>query len=443
MSRALRRQRLTLLLMCALFLALAALAGGTYRMNNGDGWRTLRAAAVDDRDKYQQLRPYPRYFQFLPLAAVKPTDLVPVSSAAAITETAALIQRGLGFQRYDTLWVCWFYLALYLSGITAILLRGRMLAGGALLVLLVNPYVLSFFNSPFEESLLIALIPLLTFFALEANSLERWTGLCITASKVQFLPFFLIGLRRTSWRRNAAVILIGLVCVGALLFKNSKFAVPNSYNRYFNGLAYSMASVSSWNAHDFRAREKLAAEMVRSDLVTLPAGTAPYWGSSFWPAGDALPAAQLEEMRSYFGAWYWSTVRANPRYAYRVLTEPILTAFTADYRMDYIFGSSLPSAVLAPHAMLTRHLGEISLLATLGSLMLALYARQLRFVIYNLFLLGYPILVVYGDGYYELEKHLFPITLLGVVFPLTHLLYGTTAVTSISTRARSSINATT
>lgn len=447
LNRLRRGQRLTILLMCVLFLALAALAGGTYRMNNGDGWRTLRAAAVDDRDKYQQLRPYPPYFQFMPLAAVKPTDLVPVSSAAAITETAALIQRGLGFQRYNTLWVCWFYLALYLTGITAILLRGRMLAGGALLVLLVNPYILSFFNSPFEESLLIALIPLLTFFAFEKNALgymgSRWTGLFITASKVQFLPFFLVGLRRTSWRRNAAVILIGLLCVGALLFKNSKFAVPNSYNRYFNGLAYSMASVSSWDASDFHAREKLAPSTVRTDLVQLPAGTAPYWGSSFWPAGDALPEAQLEEMRTHFRSWYWSTIHANPQYAYRVLTEPILTAFKADYRMDYLFGSSLPPALLAPHSLLTRHLGAISLIATLCSLILALYARQMRFVLYNLFLLGYPILVVYGDGYYELEKHLFPITLLGLVFPLTHLLYGTTAVTSISTRARSSISATT
>jgi hypothetical protein len=446
--RRLRRgQQATILLMCALFLVLSTLAGGTYRMNNGDGWRILRSAMVENQDSYQSHRPYPQYFQFLPLSAVKPGDFVPFSSAAAVTETAALIQRGLGFQRYNTLWVCWFYLALYLSGLTGILLRGHKLAGGALLVLLLNPYILSYFNSPFEDSLLIALIPLLAFFAFEKNTLgylgSQWAGLLVTASKVQFLPFFLIGLRRTTWRRNAAVILIGVLCVGALMFKSSKFAVPNGYNRYFNGLAYSMASVSSWDAVDFKARAKVAPTVVRADQVQLPAGTAQYWGTSFWPEGNALPEAQLDDMSRHFRSWYWSTIFANPQYAYRVVTEPLLTALKADYRIEYLFQSSLPPALLAPYSLLTRHLGPVSLLATLCSLALALYTRQLRFVLYNLFLLGYPILAVYGDGYYELEKHLFPVTLLGLVFPLTHLIYGTTAVTSISTRARSSINATT
>lgn len=438
-----RGQQATILLMCVLFLVLAALAGGTYRMNNGDGWRTLRVAGVDDRNRYQQFSPYPEHFQFLPLAAVKPTNLVPVSSAAAVTETSALIQRGLGSQRYSTRWVCWFYLALYLSGITAILLRGRMLAGAALLVLLLNPYVWSFFNSPFEDSLLIALTPLLTFFAFATTPLgymgSRWLGLIVTASKVQFLPFFLIGVRRTTWRRNAAVILVGLLCVGALLFKNTKFAVANGYNRYFNGMAYSMASVSSWEAADFHARKKLASTMVRADGIQLPAGTAAYWGSSFWPEGDALPEARLAEMSTHFRSWYWATLSANPQYAYRVVTEPILTAVKADYRMDYLFASSLPPALLEPYSLLTRHLGALSLLATLCSLILAIHTRRLRFVLYNLFFLGYPVLAVYGDGYYELEKHLFPITLLGLVMPLTHLLLALPSRRPSTTAPRASV----
>jgi hypothetical protein len=304
---------------------------------------------------------------------------------------------------------------------------------------------LSYFNSPFEDSLLIALIPLLTFFAFERNVLahhaNQWLGLLITASKVQFLPFFLIGLRRRAWRRNVIVMLVGMLCIAALLFKNSKFSSANRYNGYFNGLAYSMASVSSWDARDFDARRALAPAMVRADTLRLPAQAAPYWGTSYWPTGDALPAAQQMELAPNLRRWYWSTIFDNPRYAHRVVTEPILTAFKADYRMNYIFGSSLPAAALAPHAQLMRHLGALSLIATLCSLALALYGRQLRFTIYNLFLLGYPILVVYGDGYYELEKHLFPTTLLGLVFPLAHLLRAVPSRRADTATARADIAA--
>ncbi|WP_295997848.1 hypothetical protein [Rugamonas sp.] len=416
-------------LVALLLLALSLSMGQVERINNGDGWRTLRSAQVASDHGYAAFAPFPRYFTFRPSAEIGMVDLIPMSSTGALVQTWAGVQRALGAEQFDFRWLSLTYLALYLGGILLIMLELHWAAGTALLLLLLNPYILAYFNSAYEESLVIALAPLLVYCALRDGTAvrrgSRALALLITASKVQFLPMMLSGLRRARWQHNAGFLLLALLLGGGIAVKGSKFSIPNGYNRYFNGLAYSMAGVSSWPARDFSGRAALAASRIDPATVHFPAGSEdarPYWGSSYWPTGAALAQPQQDLLGTHLRAWFWSTLLANPQYAYRIVSEPITTAAGADYRMDYLFRSTLPAPLLAPYGVLMRYWGALALLASTLSLLAALRARQVRYALYSLFLLGYPWLVVYGDGYFEFEKHLFPITLLGVLFPLARLL---------------------
>lgn len=423
--------RVRALAMLLLFLLLAPMAGQVQLHNNGDGRRVLRSALIDAPPDYYMHRVFPQFMPFKPLAQVPRADLVPMSSTAAIVELISLVERGLGCEQFNFLWVSRFYLALYLAGALLLLLHTRLLFAVPALLLLINPHILAIFNSPYEEALVIALIPLLSYVAVVrgpvADLASKAVALLITGSKVQFLPFLLSGVRTLQWRKNLLFLALGALLIAGITIKGSKFSLANSYNRYFNGLAYSMAQVSSWPAHDEAARRQLAGQMVRPDQVTFPADAYPvrqYWGSGYWPLGDSLNEAQRAYLASHLRSWFWSTVRSNPGQAFHLLSEPAATTFTADFRMQYLFHSSLPPALLLPYEALTSRLGALALLAIGVSLLISVRQRHGRHLLYGLFLLGYPLLVVYGDGYYEFEKHMFAVVILSIVFPLAQLTAG-------------------
>lgn len=417
--------------MLLLFLLMASMAGQVQLRNNGDGWRVLRSALIAAPPDYYVHQLFPQYMPFKPLAQVQRVELVPMSSTAAIVELISFIQRGLGCEQFNFLWVSRFYLALYLGGALLLLWRARLLVAVPALLLLLNPYILALFNAPFEEGLVIALIPLLCHVAVARGPVAEFASqavaLLITGSKVQFLPLLFSGIRSLQWRRNLVFLALGALLIAGISFKGSKFALVNSYNRYFNGMAYSMAGVSSWPAHDEAARRQLAMQTVRPEQVRFPADAydaRQYWGSSYWPVGDSLAPAQRDYLASHLRPWFWSTARANPGHAFRLLSEPVATAATADFRLLYLFHSNLPPALLAPYQLLTRHLGALGLLAICLSLFIAARRRDGRHLLYGLFLLGYPLLVVYGDGYYEFEKHMFAVVILSIVFPIAQLTAG-------------------
>lgn len=426
-----RADRLRAVAMLLLFLLLASMAGEVQLRNNGDGWRVLRSALIDAPPDYYVHQLFPQYMPFKPLSQVQRVDLVPMSSTAAIVELISFVERGLGCEQFNFLWVSRFYLALYLAGTLLLLLRTRLLIAVPVLLLLLNPHILALFNAPFEEGLVIALIPLLCYVAVVRGPLADFASkaiaLLVTGSKVQFLPFLFSGVRSLQWRKNLLFLALGAVLIAGISVKGSKFAVVNSYNRYFNGMAYSMAGVSSWPAHDEAARRQLAMQTVRPEQVQLPADAynfRQYWGSSYWPVGDSLAPAQRDYLASHLRPWFWSTLRANPGHAFRLLSEPVATAAAADFRMLYLFRSSLPPALQAPYQALTRHLGALGLFAICLSLFIAVRKRNGRHLLYGLFLLGYPLLVVYGDGYYEFEKHMFAVVILSIVFPIAQLTAG-------------------
>lgn len=424
-----------------LFVVLAVFAGQVQLRSNGDGWRILRSAQIDAPAGFYQHETFPQYFPFKARADIKLFDLVPMSSTAALVELISFVQRGLGCERFNFLWVSRVLLACYLGGLALIAWRARPVLFIGVMLLAINPYILAYFNSPYEESLVIALAPLLCYCAiLQGRQLERSgkvLALLICASKVQFAPLTLAGLRTLQWRRNLLFLALVAMLIGGISLKGSKFSLQNGYNRFFNGLAYSVAQVSSWPAHDQAARLALAPQLVKPGQLRFPADAGlieQYWGSSFWPTGNDLTAEQQRYFVSHYRSWYWSTLQANPGQLLRILSEPLATMVSADYRMEYIFRTSIAPELMAGYQLLNRYFGVLALAAIVLGLFISMRAGALRHVLYGLFFLGYPLLVVYGDGYYEFEKHLFPVLLISVMFTVAQLFAAPAALADLPAR---------
>jgi hypothetical protein len=408
-----------------IFIGLVLYTQKIQRPNNGDGWRVLRSAQIIVPPDYLNHLPFSRLYEFKEMHAIKAVDLVPMSSTAAIVEVISFAERAVTFKKFDFLWVTAFYLAMYVAGMGLMVVNNRPVIAVPILLLLVNPYILAHFNSPYEEGLFIALCPMLSALLMNGVRSEgligRGIALSAATSKVQFIPAFLLGLKGFRIKENTDYLLLSVLIMCAVVMKASKFNEVNGYNRYFNGLSYSISQVSTWPAYDFEARRSLANEMTETKDIVFPEGSLKikqYWGSSFWPTGVKLDGDEQKFIFSHVGKWFWQTISLNPQYGYRLLTEPVLTMGKADYRMNYIFRSDLSQQWLGFHALAMQNFGVIFIVLSIGGLIIAIRNRNTKHVLVFVFLLLYPVMVVFGDGYYEFEKHTFPAMFLGVVFGL-------------------------
>ncbi|HVK40391.1 MAG TPA: hypothetical protein VNA88_17810 [Candidatus Kapabacteria bacterium] len=392
--------------------------------NNGDGWRVLRSAQIDAPNDYFAWKSFPRYFDFTPLDALTPRYLVPASPTAAIVEAISFSQRALGFSRFDFMAVTALYAVLYVAGLMLLIGRVRRAFWIPAAVLLFNPYILAYFNSPYEESLFIALSPLLAHFisnGMRPRSAASATALVISIVKVQFAPAALLGLGRDSARRTIIYLVIVLAVLVASILKSNALRASNDYNRFFNGLAYSASDVSTWRANEFLERRAAADTLVDGSGIDLPADIGAQrqlWGSSYWPTGIEQDTARQQFVAEHVRGWYWQTLGANPSLMVDAVVQPVATAIAADYRLRYIFRSELAEGWLAVGTVTMRYFGWIVLIASIASIAVAARRRNARAMLFAVVALLYPILAVYGDGYYELEKHLLPVFNLAVVVSL-------------------------
>jgi hypothetical protein len=417
------------IVMLILFVASVPFSHHIQRPNNGDGWRVMRSAHILPLQGYYAHQPFPRLYDFLDIRDIDYRALIPMSSSAAIVEVVSLAQRAGQFKHFDFLWVTATYSAIYFLGILLILLNIRLILAIPVLLILVNPYVLAYFNSPYEESLFIALCPLLSFFLLQGGtsgrSATRLIALAMASTKASFAPALLFGTRNPKSGHFIVYLLMSMLVVGGVVMKLDKSREPNNYNRYFNGLSYSMSEVSSWPAHEFLSRQSIAGTRTARRGMVFPADSSrirPYWGSSFWPTGYRLDAANRRYVSERVSPWFWETVLANPGYYCRLLTEPLFTMVTADYRMNYVFISDVNNGWLDIHAFVMQHFGLLVLLSSITILVISIRNKTPRYALVVCASLFYPLLVVYGDGYYEFERHLFPVLFLEVVLSIALLL---------------------
>ena len=416
--------------MLIIFAGLIPLSQHVQRPANGDGKRILRSCLIIAPADFYIWQTFPRFHDFREIGNIKPFDLIPGSSTAAVVELISFAERVLNFKKFDFLWVTAFYSAVYLFGILLILLNIRLALSVPMLLILINPYVLAYFNSPYEESLFIALCPMLSFFFIKeviSNGFVTMViALAMASTKACFAPALLFGIKNLKLRNHIVYLLVSMLLIGATVVKLSRLTVkePNTYNRYFNGLSYSMSEVSTWPANDFDERRSIAGKMTVSKGIVFPAESSlvrKYWGSSFWPTVDGLDVNERKHILYNAGGWFWETAIANPNYYSRILTEPIFTMVKADYRVNYIFRSDISNIWMDINAFVMQNFGLIFLFSSISSLVISIHNKNPRHVLFVIFSFMYPLLVVYGDGYYEFEKHLFPVLFLGMVFSITLL----------------------
>jgi hypothetical protein len=420
------RDRARIAIVAILLLAVVLVVARCVQLqNNGDGWRVLRSAQIEAPADYYTGQPFPRFFDFTAFGEMTPRYLVPAGPSAAIVEVISFVQRGLGFRRFDFMAVTALYAVLYVAGVLLIALRARRAFWIPAAFILLNPFVLAYFNSPYEESLFIALTPLMAYLlvtGMRPLGGARATALTLSVVKVQFAPAVLLGISRGSTRSNIVYAMLALIVVVATFMKASVFNAPNAYHRYFNGLAYSTSGVSSWPAHDFIARRAAADTLVDDRGIVFPADSLAireHWGSSYWANDDRRDSSDRNMMAQRAAGWYRETLRVNPALLGDVIVQPVLTAITADYRLEYIFRSDIDARWLVAFAATMKHFGWLILAASVASIVVAARRRNTRVLLVAIATLLYPILAVFGDGYYEFEKHLLPVLYLGLVISLS------------------------
>jgi hypothetical protein len=122
------------------------------------------------------------------------------------------------------------------------------------------------------------------------------------------------------------------------------------------------------------------------------------------------------------------------------VTEPIFTMAKADYRMTYLFLSDLNKGWLDMHALVMQWFGLLVLLSSMTILVISIRNRTPWYAIVVCASLMYPLFVVYGDGYYEFEKHVFPVLFLVVVFSMALLFMGHSRLAPGSARIQGALD---
>lgn len=296
-------------------------------------------------------------------------------------------------------------------------------------------------GSYYEEATVLALAPWLCAGYLQMLHRGRCgmfaiAGSLIIYSKIQMIiiaPLFglvlFVGMRG---KRKSIRFVLGMAClIGTSAFAansaHSQNKDPNSYNRYYNGIGWSMLDAWRWPANEFHGRhthyyanrDALAVDepgILRHDLM----------GTSFWPT-----AATLENSQEYAAAVrqgdalsYVRFIASNPKIAWSLARNTYAISLSSDYELAYLRAdplfSRLACDVLAiPRRLTLRFFGAVCALVLIATLVMQRTILQLSITAW--LLLATPALVVAGDGFFEFEKHMVPYMMLMPFFILPAL----------------------
>ncbi len=375
-------------------------------LNNGDAARLLIPMGVGDAYGWPTLPmqlPLSPEMQFTPWRSLNPV--------AALVQLLANGHRAIGLEHFYLPLLSGLYLWVYWAGAMRLSQRLPIWAQLGLLLLLANPWALALLFSLYEEALFVALLPWLTLAFIHYHSASPWALWLASLTKLQFAPWLLLLWRRRLWGHA----LMGLILVSAAASYVLRFSGgvdANPYNRWFNGIGYSLNHVSQWPERDFEARRAQAAQRcVRTPGNVPSANTSmaidPLWCSSYWPTGVALPVAEQTHLRATLPDHFRQALQAKPSIFFTVVQESVITAFRADYRQRYLRSQHWPQWL--DHSTAGRApWGALALALVVAACIRSVLVRDWSGVWLLSLSILYPAYVVFGDGYYEFEKHLFP-----------------------------------
>lgn len=382
--------------------------------------------------------------EYYPLLRDRPIT-APESTMAAIGWGVAKL-FAMSQQAYFPTWALALVLfAIYVGGVVGLARRGCWRSDIALLLSILTFVAFGFyFRSLYEEAALLAFAPLLAFCVAPSggracNLVTVVVSVLIILAKAEMvflLPLLIYNFSMDGapkWANrcqvfNAAALVFVAAGYAGYLAAHGGMGPVNNYNRFYNGIGYSALSSAAWPAHTFN--ERLAyfqSHRERFDqeirAIGLPFAEG-LWGTSYWPVGAEISkqawgaGVSGETKERVLGIvnngglrGYVFYLMSHPWTIMSVITNSLLTSISSDYSLTYIRNPA-PKAWSRAWVSIgvARYFFQISVLLICACMLLKRSWGGWFVGIY--FVLGAPVFVVIGDGYFEFEKHMVPMLML-------------------------------
>ena len=250
-----------------------------------------------------------------------------------------------------------------------------------------------YFKSLYEEAVVLALSPWLLWGIADTSKTGRhWPSILlaavILASKPQMifvLPVLVAGIVQTrpGWNRQTGVVLLCaalIASIGALWSASQKSnRAANSYDRFYNGIGWTLQASSTWPASNFNERQSYfyshADELQKSTDFLEPVAGVSLLGTSYRPTGtrvseQASSSSGTEAARKLFGEVmgkgslknYVQFFQNHLSILLPYLHNIYATTLVSDYSLGYIVTYAPPShpwkeTMLASIHWGSRHIG--------------------------------------------------------------------------------------
>jgi len=411
-----------------LFLFVLVAVGYGPMVSNGDYWRTAQNMGVN-LDHPAILADY---YQFNTLATL------PKSTLGILVALLYWPQRWLGFHGYHTVLLFYALNAIFFCGLYRLLqakdtdrLRGPMLLMFSALYLVFGFY----FKSLYEESMVLALSPWMNLglyrIKYQGNSkVFTLASVLLVFAKVQMI-FVLPVVIAIFYYCDASVFVCKskrfscevIILAGMAAFHFSGiYAQINDYDRFYNGMGWSLQKVSTWPARNTPDRLRYFYQhqtqlQLRSKTFE-PDPVDPRLGTSFFPTelpqvrgklDDRHKAAILKILFRGRMVALCGFLIAHPGVAIQYFKNIYWVALDSDYAVRYL------RPQIAIHVPIGVMLAGLSngvlywagyVFYCTGMVLLVVKPNGLKWMVIGYFFLGAPVFAVLGDGFYEFEKHM-------------------------------------
>ena len=427
-------QRAALILCFILLYALVATSYGPM-LSNGDFERVTRSMGL--------MIVHPGSTVIARGAPLEDTYPFATSAGLSFNTLGALVyllywpQKILGLSVYHTALIADGLNLLYFSAVYLLIgaetrrWRGWLLGLAFSALYLIYGFV---FKSLYQDAMVLALSPWLLLGLQRINQRRQYAifivaamALMLTKMQMVFMAPVVVAIMfytdRRFYRQAAKRQMVEgvLLCSALSMLSFNSVDNVNNYDRYYNGLGWTLQNVQAWPVSSFYPRleyfyRNRSALQAQSQSVE-PTQSPMLLGTSCWPSEVKILNSHLSpqgveheqqvmdvgKMR-HFLAFMWQHPRVIPRY----LRSVYQLSASSDYALHYLRTPALSNSwwARALYAASERYfayagygffaLGGLLLLS--GDITIACVALY--------FFLGAPLFVCLGDGFYEFEKHL-------------------------------------
>jgi len=365
---------------------------------------------------------------------------LPVNTLGALAYLLYWPQKVLGLSVYHTTLIADGLNLLYFSAVYLLIgaetRRGRRGRRGLLGLAFAALYLIYgfFFKSLYQDAMVLALSPWLLLGLQRINQRRQYTifivasmALMLTKVQMVFIVPVIVAIMfytdRRFYRQGAKRLMVEgvLLCAALSMLSFNGIDHVNNYDRYYNGLGWTLQNVMAWPVSSFyprlqyfyRNRPALQAQSQSYEPTQSPM----LLGTSCWPSevkilishlspqalAHELQIMDVGKMRHFFAFMWW-----HPRVITPYLRTIYQMSASSNYALHYLrtpaqSDSWWARALYAANEQYFAYAGY-AFFALGGLLLLSGDVTIACVALY--FFLGAPLFVCLGDGFYEFEKHL-------------------------------------